>query len=223
MANFGTEGERNLRPLDNSQTIVRELPHVQPGEIAADYARRGEALDNAVRFADKIVSIDAENQYNKTMPQLRDQLNQAAQNITQDPRDYADSKANFTAQYGNILSGLAANESLMPGVRRELARQLQLQYADLHAKVNNFWYTNYKRDTAQSNDNNVNSIINGDAALDPRSELYKAHVGEIGQTRAALAANGLFLKSVKVDFIVFALLCSAGIFASMARGRTKHG
>lgn len=196
MANFGTEGERNLRPLDNSQTIVRELPHVQPGEIAADYSRRGEALASTIRFADTVINIDAENQYNKTMPQLRDQLNQAAQSVIQDPRDYANAKANFSAQYGSILSSVAENESLMPGVRRELAKQLQLQYADLHAKVNNFWYTNYKRDTAQSNDNNVNSIINGDAALDPRSELYKAHVGEIGQTRAALTTNGMFLKSV---------------------------
>src|SRR5574337_1714814 len=113
MANFGTEGERNLRPLDNSQTIVRELPHVQPGEIAADYSRRGEALASTIRFADTVLNIDAENQYNKTMPQLRDQLNQAAQNITQDPRDYANAKANFSARSEEHTSELQSPLNLV--------------------------------------------------------------------------------------------------------------
>lgn len=36
------------------------------------------------------------------------------------------------------------------------------------------------------------------------------------------AAQPLFLKSLRVSFVIFTLLCFAGVFASMARGKMRE-
>ena len=42
----------------------------------------------------------------------------------------------------------------------------------------------------------------------------------IGHTEISPANYGQFLKSVKIAFLIFSLLCFGGIFASVARGKT---
>ena len=43
----------------------------------------------------------------------------------------------------------------------------------------------------------------------------------VSGARLTAAAFPLFLKSVRAAFVVFTMLCAAGVFASMARGKSR--
>jgi MFS family permease len=43
----------------------------------------------------------------------------------------------------------------------------------------------------------------------------------VGRVQIAMASQGSFLQAVRTGFIIFAALCFAGVFASLARGNRK--
>ena len=45
----------------------------------------------------------------------------------------------------------------------------------------------------------------------------------LGQAEIAPENQALFVRSIKISFIVFAVMCFGGIFASLARGKMNRG